>query len=212
MIIDKVKSLDNTPIRKVIDGRLKEFDYFLSDKASNEDLFLELAFCLMTANFQAEKSLIIQKELGEGFLTMSEDELAKKLKFMGHRFWPQRAERIVLARKHLPHIKRIINEKSGLELRDWFVDNVKGLGLKESSHFLRNIGFRDYAIVDFHIIDILNEHKMLEGSGIVRKKGLNKNRYLLVEKVLRELASKLNMSLSELDLCLWYLETGKVLK
>ena len=87
------------------------------------------------------------------------------------------------------------------------VDNIKGLGMKEASHFLRNIGFKDFAIIDFHIIDILVKY------GLIKKpKTLTKNKYLEIEGILKEIAKKTNLNLAELDLYLWYEETDKVLK
>jgi len=45
-----------------------------------------------------------------------------------------------------------------------------------------------------------------------KTKSLNKNKYLEAENILKKIAEKTNLSLGELDLYLWYLETGKVLK
>ena len=92
-------------------------------------------------------------------------------------------------------------------MREWIVKHIKGLGYKEASHFLRNIGFDDYAIIDFHIVDILEKHKLIR-----KPKTMTKKRYLEIEKVLQEIGSKSKMTMAELDLYLWYLETGKVLK
>ena len=78
--------------------------------------------------------------------------------------------------------------------------------MKEASHFLRNIGY-DIAIIDFHIIDIL---KM---NGIIKKSvKLDKNNYMEIENKLRNLAKSAKLTMAELDLYLWYMETGKVLK
>jgi len=93
------------------------------------------------------------------------------------------------------------------ELREWIVRNVKGLGYKEASHFLRNIGFTQYAIIDFHIIDLLLKYKLIE-----KPKTLSKTKYLEIEELLRQIAKKLNLNLAELDLYMWYMETGKILK
>jgi N-glycosylase/DNA lyase len=41
---------------------------------------------------------------------------------------------------------------------------------------------------------------------------LTKRRYLEIEDVLRMVAERSGLSLGELDLYLWYMETGKVLK
>ncbi len=47
---------------------------------SDEDLFLELCFCLLTANFQSEKSMVIHESIGRGFVTHSERTLSKRLR------------------------------------------------------------------------------------------------------------------------------------
>ena len=94
-----------------------------------------------------------------------------------------------------------------LELREWLVENIKGLGWKEASHFLRNIGYKNVAIIDFHIIDILERNNLVK-----RTKVLNKKSYFEIEKVLRRVGDKVKLNLAELDLYLWYMETGKVLK
>ena len=75
------------------------------------------------------------------------------------------------------------------------------------SHFLRNIGYDDYAIIDFHIIDILTQY------GFIKKpKSLSKKRYLEIEQDLNHIAQLCDLTLAELDFYLWYLETGKILK
>ena len=195
-LVDKVKDLKESDVSLVVDQRIKEF-------SEVDDLFGELCFCLMTAGFRADKSIEIQKEIGGGFVSLSQEDLALKLKEMGHRFWPQRAERIFLARGVIDELDRIASEGD----RDWLVENVKGLGMKESSHFLRNVGFNDVAIVDFHIVDLLRREEL-----VGEFKSLSKKKYLEIEGVLRGLASELNMSLAELDLYLWYMETGTILK
>ena len=204
-IISRLEALKNTHISNLISQRMKEFK---QHKAENhEKIFSELCFCLLTANFQAEKSIEIQKEFEHEFETISQEELAKKLKSKGHRFWPQRAERIVLARECKDELCELVFKKSGKEIRGWIVENVKGLGMKEASHFLRNIGYGDVAILDFHIIDILVEEGLIE-----RPKTLTPKRYLEIEEVLKKLGEEVDLNLAELDLYLWYLETGKVLK
>jgi N-glycosylase/DNA lyase len=63
--------------------------------------------------------------------------------------------------------------------------------------------------VDFHIIDLLS------GRGIIRRpksRSLSRREYLKIEGVLREISEKAGVSLAELDLYLWFMETGKVLK
>jgi N-glycosylase/DNA lyase len=89
------------------------------------------------------------------------------------------------------------------------VENVKGLGWKEASHYLRNIGYFDLAIIDRHILNNLREFKLLDEDG---KKGLTKKRYLAIEEMLDIVADELEMEPGELDLYMWFRKTGKVLK
>ena len=94
-------------------------------------------------------------------------------------------------------------------MRDWLAENVYGLGYKEASHFLRNIGATDLAIIDFHIVDVLVREGLIAKP---KSKSLSAKRYLEIERVLKGLAGELGITLAELDLYLWYLETGKIQK
>jgi len=89
------------------------------------------------------------------------------------------------------------------------VKNIKGLRWKEASHYLRNIGYFEHAIIDRHIIKNLLEFKIIE---IDSKKGLSKKRYLSIEKTLDLIAKEVGLLPGELDLYMWYRKTGKVLK
>lgn len=88
-----------------------------------------------------------------------------------------------------------------------FVGGFGGIFL-HNSHFLRNIGFLDVAILDRHILRAMVNHKLVKKA----PKGLTRGRYLKLESALRKFAKKLGMSLGELDLYLWYLGTGEVMK
>jgi len=204
-LLDKINKIEKSDIKNLINKRIKEFKK--TGKKSNNKLFGELCFCLLTANFNAKRSIDIQNKIGNGFLKLSEHDLARKLNECGHRFPNIRASYIVGARKHRNSLKNTINSKNEKELREWLVKNIKGLGYKEASHFLRNIGFENLAIIDFHIIDLLVRYKIIE-----KPKTLTKKKYLEIEEILGKIAKKLNMTQSELDLYLWYMETGKILK
>jgi N-glycosylase/DNA lyase len=204
-LVNKIETLKKSEVSKVIDQRINEFKNI--NKKSTDELFKEMSFCMLTANFNAEKSIKIQNEIGECFFNDSKDELSTKLKNYGHRFPNSRAEYISESLKYKDKLKEIVQFHDKKTLREWIVNNVKGLGYKEASHFLRNIGFDDYAIIDFHIVDILVGNKLIE-----RPNSLTKKKYLEIENLLRKLAKKTNLTLAELDLYLWYLETGKVLK
>lgn len=205
-LLEKVEKLKTTHVKQLIDTRIKEFEE--TGKKSYPSIFQELCFCVLTANFNAEKSIKIQDEAQDGFLLLQEKQLAGKLNKMGHRFPNARASYIVNARKHRNSLKDIVSSfNDERKLREWLVKNIKGFGYKEASHFLRNIGFKDIAIIDFHIVDVLVKHKLIQ-----RPKALTKKKYLQIEELLEEIARKSSLNLAELDLYLWYMETGKVLK
>ncbi|MEK6945910.1 MAG: N-glycosylase/DNA lyase [Nanoarchaeota archaeon] len=197
-LINLVENLKSQEVCEVIDKRMNEFEKI---PRNFNDLFRELAFCILTAGTSAELGIKTINHLGDVIFKGNEKEIQQKLKET-YRFHTLRANYLALARENF----RKINLKSP-DVRNQLVENIKGIGMKEASHFLRNIGFKDYAIVDFHIVDILADHGLIE-----RPKTMTPKRYLEIENILRELASKLKMSLGELDLYLWYNETGKVLK
>ncbi len=204
-LLVSVEELKKSRVKSLVDTRLREFKEL--GNGSNNEIFRELCFCILTANSSAEKCMKVQIDLGDQFLTLSESNLAKKLKELGYRFPNTRARYIVNARRYKNSIKDVIGMFYDDELRGWLVENIKGIGYKEASHFLRNIGYADFAIIDFHIIDSLTKHKIIE-----KPKGLTKGKYLDIEGLLRKIARKSNLNLAELDLYLWYLETGKILK
>jgi len=205
-LIVRIKKLKQSKISSIINQRIHEFINL--SKGNSKDIFKELCFCILTANFNAQKSILIQERLEDEFLYAEEKDLSKSLKTYGHRFPKKRAQYIVSARKYMDSIKEIIfSIQDKEEKREWLVKNIKGIGYKEASHFLRNIGFLDYAIVDFHIIDLLEREGLIK-----RPNSLTKKRYLQIESVLEEIGSRVCLQLGELDLYLWYMETGKVLK
>lgn len=204
-LLDSIRSLKSSDVGKCVASRIEEFKEI--DKESSDEVFKELCFCILTANFNAERCIKIQRGIDSGFLTLSEEELAKRLAEFGHRNPNARARYISYSLKCKDSLKERVCISSGEDLREWLVENIKGVGYKEASHFLRNIGFDDFAIIDFHIIDILVRFNLIK-----RPKVLTKKKYLEIEYVLRGIARRLDLSLAELDLYLWYLETGKILK
>lgn len=205
-LLESIESLKNSEVKSLVDARLREFQKI--GNASSNEVFKELCFCILTANFNAERSMKVQMEIGDKFLTLPESELAKTLKELGHRYPNTRARYIVDAREHknlLKEIAKTFHDEN--ELREWLVKNVKGIGYKEASHFLRNIGYTNFAVVDFHIIDVLARHKIIE-----KPKVLTRRRYLEIEGLLKKIAERSSLNLAELDLYLWYLETRKILK
>ena len=173
---------------------------------SKEEKFIELCFCILVANSSMEKTFNIWKAIGNDFLNLSKEQLSKRLKELGYRFYNKRAEYIVEARNKVDLLEEILKSNNEIEIREKLVENFKGIGWKEASHFLRNLGYKNFAIIDRHVLKTLKEF------GVIEKipKYLNKKTYLEIENKLRDLANKLKISLAELDFYLFYLSSEKI--
>ena len=205
-LIELLEDLKRSEISLLVDRRISEFKRL--GRESSREIFKELCFCILCANYSAERSIRIQREIDDGFLTLPPSQLIRRLREMGHRFPRSRASYIIAARRYSDSIKDVISSLNDpREIREWLIRNIRGIGLKEVSHFLRNIGYSDLAIIDFHILNLLDRY------GIIKKpKTMTKSRYLQIEDELRRLSRDAGLSLAELDLYLWYIETGKILK
>ncbi len=200
-----ITNLKNSDTRQKINQRIQEFKR--TDTYSAEELFSELCFCILTANFNSERTIHIHRNLRSSFITGTKKSLEKKLRKHGYRFPRTRAAYIVDARSKKDILPTIIHTSDQEKRRDWLAQNIPGIGYKEASHFLRNIGYDDYAIIDFHILDILERYHL-----ITTPKTLTTKKYKEIETILRTLATQTHLTLAELDLYLWYLETGTILK
>ncbi len=189
-------------IQNEIEKRLQEF--YELNKASTLFWFNELCFCILTANSKAQTAIKIQNALfPDGFLKKTQTEIAYTIKNHGHRFHNTKAKYIVAARE-FSGIKEILEKMPDLQAREFLVNNIKGLGYKEASHFLRNVGYKNVAIIDRHILRFLYQEKFIKQI----PKTISKKNYLEFEKIL----SKFGVPQNKLDLMIWAKMTGKVLK
>ena len=196
LIVEKLK---NSDIKEIVDQRMNEFSR-IRYKGYNE-VFRELVFCILAAGTSAELGIKTVNHLGDTIFTGTKEDIQRKLKEV-YRFHTIRAGYLDLARKNFRNVN--LDDE---DVREQLVKNIKGIGMKEASHFLRNIGFKNYAIIDFHIVDILSKNSLIEKPKIITPK-----KYLEIEDLLKKLSEKTNTNLGELDLYLWYEETGKILK
>jgi N-glycosylase/DNA lyase len=204
-LITDIKKVKETEISTQISRKIQSF--LLLQHASPNILFQELCYCILTANCPASRCLKIQEHLSEDFLLASTETLSKKLKQHGYRFPHIRAEYITTSRKHLENIPDALRTTEGQQRRLWLTHTIKGIGYKEASHFLRNIGYLHYAIIDTHIMKLLKTYDIIPPT-----KTMTTNTYLYLEKQLQYIAQLEQMTLGELDLYLWYMETGAILK
>lgn len=173
------------------------------DSEGDECLFGELCFCIMTPQSRAKycREAINSLKKDKKLFRADAKELRTYLK--GVRFPEVKAQRIVEARKVFPELKSMLNSSPD-ELRGWLIENVKGLGMKESAHFMRNIGFKGMAIIDVHIQNFLRKTGSIKDD-----KSLTKKRYLELENKFLELAEKLNIPPEELDIAIWMYQSGE---
>ncbi|MFO7791678.1 MAG: N-glycosylase/DNA lyase [Candidatus Saliniplasma sp.] len=212
---EKVRELksDYSDIREDIEARLKEFEEVWGK--GDDRLFRELCFCIFTPQSKARVCWDTVKELNgrDQLLSAEEEEIADEIKKVRFRF--NKAGYLVEAREKFAgdeciSLKEKIDSFSDQKrAREWIFDNVKGLGLKEASHFLRNIGKGDeLAILDRHILKNLDEMGVIESV----PKTLTNKRYLEIEEKMKRFSKEIDIPLDHLDLVLWYRETGEIFK
>ena len=194
--------------------RIAEFDAIWAN-GTDAKLWEEMVYCFFTGGCSARMGLNSVEAVRTILLTGTHDELMNKL--VGkHRYPRARSGYIVASRDFLQeHCGMRLREKlnsfdDDLERRDWLVKEkrIKGLGYKEASHYLRNIGLKGYAILDKHILRSLTELKIISDP----KPPNNRLKYLTIEKEVKKLAENLKIDFDELDLVLWSLKTGEILK
>ncbi len=199
----------------VIKERLSEFKANWLDE---EKVFFELIFCLLTPQSKAVRCNNAVNELFNiGVENWGKEEVKKVLKGKV-RFYRQKALNILKAKGLFfqegklvirETLKKHKIEDDKFKTREWLVENVRGLGLKEASHFLRNIGFyENLAIIDRHIL------KNMKKYGVIKEvsKAITKKKYYELEEKLREFSNKIGIPMHELDLLFWASETGFVFK
>lgn len=195
-----------------IQARLEEFSTLINQ--TDLRIFEELCFCILTANSSAKSGIKAISHIRPLLLDGNKEQISKALVQANYRFPNKRAEYIIEARNFIKknlnfHIKRRIASFPDKEsLRDYFAENIKGIGYKESSHFLRNIGIKGYCILDKHIVNTLHEFNVISSNNAPK----SKKKYLEIESNMKDFASTLNINLDELDLLLWSRKTGEILK
>jgi N-glycosylase/DNA lyase len=197
-----------------IKARLAEFTA-IRETATDERLFEELVFCIFTAAASARMGLRSVERVRPVLMTGSRGEIQKKL-VSAHRYPRARGAFVYDTREYLQEACRLkMRELLGSlndaqERRDFFASNrsVRGLAYKETSHFLRNIGYNGYAILDKHVMGRLFEFGVTDTD----QPPATRSKYLETEVRMRKFARKIRIDFDELDLLLWYTKTGEILK
>jgi len=199
--------------RDEIITRLAEFSA-VWDEADNLRIWEEMVFCFFTGGCSAKMGIRSIEAVRPLLLTGGQKRLSTALTGV-HRFPNARSRYIVASRDFLRShcdldIIGELRSRNHLERRDWLVSEkrIKGLAYKEASHFLRNIGLRGYAILDKHVLNCLAELKIIDDP----KPPKARKGYLMVEEKLKKFADRIKIDFDEMDLLLWSMKTGEILK
>jgi N-glycosylase/DNA lyase len=201
--------------REAIRARLAEFEAVMLE-GDDRRLFEELVFCIFTAGASARMGLNSIERVRPHLHKAGQRRLTRLL-LGAHRYPNARSGYVV-------HTRNFLRRDCGLRLgerldsfgdntearRDFFAKNpgVKGIGYKEASHYLRNIGYRGYAILDKHILRTLCEIGVIDSPDPPG----TKKKYLEVEDRMRKFAEDIKINFDELDLLFWSNKTGVILK
>jgi N-glycosylase/DNA lyase len=202
--------------RKEIRARLREFRRVWRT-ASDERLWEEMVYCIFTAGASARMGLRSVEAIRPLLATGQQQAMSRALVAAGaHRFPNARPGYVVITRAYLQDsFSMLLREqlksfRDPYARRDWLArePRIKGLGYKEASHYLRNVGFKGYGILDKHIVRCLAELGVVDSS----KPPTSRNGYLETEDRMRQFAGDVGIDFDELDLVLWSMKTGEVLK
>ncbi len=211
--LDAIKTIYHA-IKDQIENQILNFRN-IGEQGTDEDILIELIFCLLTPQSSARTCWSAVKILIEEDLVLRgcSDDIKKAISIV--RFKNKKSDYIIEARNLFTHngkitIKDTLNKiKTVQQKREWLAKKFKGYGYKEASHFLRNIGLGDgIAILDRHIL------KNLQQLGVINAipKNLPNTRYVDIETKMLELAGRIEIPVHHLDFVLWYRQTGYIFK
>jgi len=203
---EKLELLELYELKKEeIQDRLLEFNQAFRE-ADDPQVFRELSFCILSSGVGPKIAGQCMSAIGERLVDGEEDELLERIGAI-HKYAENASRYIVFTREYLREehgflLKALVSSfEDRVERRDFFAKNpgIKGLGYMQASHFLRNLGFSGYAILDRNNLASLFELGIIGET----KYPLTKKRYLETESLMTEAAHELGISLDEFDLLLW---------
>lgn len=188
-------------------------------------LWGELCLCILSSNVRFETAVsALRRLLDKGLLTRNDSrklargkiaaELARPVylpprkngSLRRYRFPNVRASNLASAwdvmYRERNGVKAFLMESSSVDAtRLQLAKMIPGIGLKEASHFMRNVKFADsVAIIDTHIVKFLREYAGLEVSF---QNGFTSRDYFALEDLMRKISDQFNLSLAALDMAIW---------
>jgi len=200
--------------------------HYWKDMSENE-IWYNMCLCLLSSNVFYELALSVTTVLCEKGLLNHEwinsnvnsiDILSKEMakpqfepirnngSYRKYRYHISKAKNIVENSKKIYNndinILNILNKNiSEYKKRNSLVNQISGFGLKQTSHFLRNIGCAEsLAIIDTHIVKFLGN---ITKPPILPNKNISKKKYFELEQVLQDICKTLNLELTFFDMAIW---------
>ena len=162
----KITKQDRQALKKVIEN--------FGRKKTDEEIFYDLCFCICAPQTTFKSNIKVVNDLKTyGFY--STNSYAIKLAEMHDivkpvRFYNNKTNYLIEAKKKFSKILKLVKDfqktnqsnewkstANSKMFRQLLVNQVKGFGMKASSHFLRNLGDTRLAIIDTYIIKFLNK-------------------------------------------------------
>jgi len=195
-------------------SRLEDFRRVgaLADKR----LFEEMCFCILAVQSKAHGAdTAVRGLVAQGLLWPGRQRQVAAFLRPRTRFHNNKAAYIVRARERFfpssgPVLcKSLEGLADAKAARSWLVREIDGLGWKEASHFLRNIGRGEQlAILDRHILRNLIRHGVIHRMPAT----LTAKRYLAIESRMERFSDDIEIPMAALDLLFWSRETGEIFK
>jgi N-glycosylase/DNA lyase len=202
-------------LKPQIEARLETFSA-LWQRGSSDDIFREMCFCTCTPQNDAKKAwgavTLLSKKYA--FAELAQPDAAAVLHDNGVRFHNNKAQYIIQNRdtfypRTKSILKKMLDTGTVPAVRDTLAKQVTGWGLKEASHFLRNIGYgSEICILDRHIL------RCLVSYGVVGSipKPLSGGTYHNIEQTMLAFARAEKIPADALDLLFWYEEKNELFK
>lgn len=187
---------DNREIKKasLIVQRFKQIK-------TKHNVFYNMCFCILVPQTKFKivfETIELLKNAQFFFKSINKEELLdviSSIRFKSRKFDYLLQAKLGFEQFYKELILILESERDTRVIRKFVVGRIKGMGLKASSHFLRNIGIEDLAIVDSHILQYFGyKDKKID--------------YFKVEDQIRDRAKNLGISIAVYDALIWGQKSG----
>ncbi len=185
-----IYNITNEDIEK-IKGIFSKFKKNLED---DKTIFYNMFFAICAPQAKFSKNLLVIEKLKEYDFYSNDIEDSILIELVKNVRFHRKAKYLKIAKSRFPEILSIIksNAISAMDKRDTLVKLIPGVGLKAASHFMRNLGYENFSIIDTHILKFLD-----------KKPPKNRNEYLNLEFEFTIISNVYNLSPGVADAYIW---------